>query len=179
MTRLKQLSEGHQEIIFQWLQEKPQEEVAALIVRNFDIEPGSPESWPRLLSEWFAWYRRQQDLRQANTISRQIAEIYQSGAKSTDPEQLRRYQLDMVTLWLERCDAAKKDPGLMLDLAKELRAGMEAQTRAEQGDRKIKLAARRVKVAERKLDDLKGILTDGDLSIEEREQRMKEKFGIA
>ncbi len=54
-----------------------------------------------------------------------------------------------------------------------------AKTRAALEQEKLKLAERRVKVAERKLDQLKGALTEGELSPEQRVQRMKQVFGLA
>ena len=48
-----------------------------------------------------------------------------------------------------------------------------------QKDAELKLASRRVSVSERKLDQLKGTLSDESLSSEQKERRMKQVFGIA
>lgn len=126
MTRLKQLSEDHQALIVEWLKEKPQTEVAALITRNFDIEPGSPESWPSLLSEWLGWYWRKLDRQEASTISEELAEFMaEINGEDPSPETLRDYQLKMVTRWLSK--TRHEDPKVMLAMARELRAGETLQ----------------------------------------------------
>lgn len=182
LTKLKQLPEELQEQILAALEGDPTtnpptrpkslaEVRANLLLPPFEVDLSSDSQ----LSRWRSWYLRQRSLEQANKIAEDIALAFAEGEIAATPEQVREFQLRMLTAAADNLQS----PGLMLAIAKEIRAGESAKTKADLEYRKLELAERRVKVAERKLDQLKSTLTDTKLTPEQREAKMKEVFGLA
>jgi hypothetical protein len=117
MSRLKALSKQHRETIVMWLNDKTQDEVAKLIERNFDISLGEPEQFRPLLSRWLEWQLRQPELEARNAFAEFLQDRLES-APDLDAELLRKYIMDLLGMMADQT----RDAGLLLKLAKELRA---------------------------------------------------------
>jgi hypothetical protein len=123
MTLLKRLPQQHRETILLWLEDKPQEEVATLVERNFDISC-SPESWPSTLSRFRAWALRLPQTEAANDFAEFLQERLQS-SPNLPVDQIYAWTVETLTVIADKM--SRETPaliasGFFLKLAKELRA---------------------------------------------------------
>lgn len=147
LTRLKQLPPHDQESILLWLEDKPQEEVAALIERNFAISCESAASWPATLSRFRAWALRRPQIEAANDFTDFLKQRLEDTSNAPVTE-MRDWLITTLAVIADRIVAnpaeAKLQTGFLLRLAKELRAidslGLAKDKWREERAKKLDLA---------------------------------------
>lgn len=131
MTKLKALPEHHADTILGWITDTDDSAAIELaearqrLLRNFDIELRHDSQ----LSRWRDWYLRRKQLQAQNTFVEFVSEAVAEGMPALNHEQLRDFQLRGLALLAENADAEVR-----LAFAKELRQGMEAQTKRLQAE---------------------------------------------
>jgi hypothetical protein len=125
------------------------------------------------LSRFFGWYRVQSSFSGADNFARSVEEALRKQPGLTAEAISEAGQVAFTAMATAAQDPEEFRAMELLRLAKET-----ARTRGKQKDQEIKLAERRVKVMERKLDQLKGALTDEELTVEQKQAKMKRIFGI-
>jgi hypothetical protein len=126
------------------------------------------------LSEFLKYRRFSRRFSFASSRADQVAELLKQRNPNMSPEAVR--ELAQTVFTLEALDSGDADTFVSLEHLKLSQDS--ARTKFSLEERKLQLAARRVKVMERKLDQLKGALTEGELSDGQRVQRMKQVFGL-
>ena len=122
---------------------------------------------PRL-SDFWRWLQQRQWWNQVNHSVQDLREDFAKIAPEATDEQMHRYLVDMVKSLLPH-EADSKERGKLLKLAV-----VETRKRVEMDQ-----SARRLRMLEQERAATKDILENKELTPEEREQRLKEKFGIA
>jgi hypothetical protein len=175
-SKLKGLPEDRQEQIIAWTRmPKSQSSPGGLQLAREQLAADGIAVSLRALSEFVAWWELQRRFTAASSRARQIEELMRKQDPSMDPERVRK--LGQAVFTLEAVEASDPATYVKLENIRLSQDSLDAKVRIE--NKKIALAERRVRVAERKLEDLKGILTDEALTPEQRELRMKQQFGLA
>lgn len=131
-----------------------------------------------VLSKFFTWQDKQEDLEKSNDFIEQYEEFTQRQHPEWSPERIR----DDATAFFMASATANKDLkgfALIAQIDQQERAG-RAKVKFE--ERKISISDRRVTLLERKAaqaDQAKGIMQDQQLSEDQRAARMRELFGIS
>lgn len=174
-SKLKNLPEERQQQIVEWASTPKSETcVGGLKYAQQQLAADGIKVSLAALSGFLSWWELQQQFSAADIAAKFVEEQMASFDPSNVERAAAAGQFVFTNLSLRHSDPKTFVALQRLDLDKRT-----AATKAKLEERKLALAERRVKVAERKLDQLKGILTDGDLTLEEREARMKAAFGIA
>lgn len=175
-SKLKNLPPERQEQIMAWARApKTEDSPGGLQHAREQLAADGIKVSLRALSEFCSWYSLQERFTAASERAKQFEELLATRDPSLSPEAIR--ELGQALFTMEAVQAG--DAATFVSLESLALAQRSATTRATLEREKLALAERRVRVAERKLDDLKGILTDGALTPEQREQKMRQQFGLA
>lgn len=174
-SKLKTLPEERQEQIVAWARtQKTEDHPGGLAYAREQLAADGLKVSMSTLSEFVSWYALQQRFAKAASRANQVADLLQQRNPDMEPEHVRKLAQSIFTL--EALDSGDADTFVSLEHLKLSQDS--ARTKFSLEERKLALAERRVKVMERKLDQLKGALTEGELSDEQRVQRMKQVFGL-
>ncbi len=172
---LGNLPEERQEQIIAWsMQPKTEEHPGGLSYAREQLAADGLKVSISTLSEFVSWWRLQRRFAAAASRANQVADLLEQRNPDMEPEHVRKLAQSIFTL--EALDSGDADTFVSLEHLKLSQDS--ARTKFSLEERKLELAERRVKVMERKLDQLKGALTEGELSDEQRVQRMKQVFGL-
>jgi hypothetical protein len=126
------------------------------------------------LSDFYSWWHLRQKFQRAEQKTSDFEEFARREFPDVAPERIQLAGQNYFTLRAVASDNSEEFREMeKLRLAKET-----AETKGRQKDEELKLAERRVRVMESKISKAEETLKDGSLNPTQREQRMKEIFGI-
>lgn len=175
-SKLKTLPEERQDQIAEWCRAAKTETCAGGIAYALEqLASDGIKVSRRAVSEFFSWYRLREDFSGAESFATSVENALKKEFPDATPEKLAAAgQLAFTAMATRQHDPEEFREMQYLRLAEET-----ARTKARNEDRKIKLAERRVSLMERKLEAVKGTVSDEKLSPEERQARLKQIFGLS
>lgn len=159
-SRLKTLPEARQDAIVEYARSHSEDEVVAWLRADGLVTSRNA------VSEFLNWYWLQQQFKRNELVSQQMIE----NLRRTSPTMLEEELARAGASFFEQLAIEQRDARAWKQ-ARELRLK----------ERALELMERRVKVAEAKAsqaDAARQVAGDGALSAEEKQQRMKEIFGL-
>jgi hypothetical protein len=127
------------------------------------------------LSEFYSWWQLRKTFQQADNLTNDFIELLKKEFPEVDSKKLQETGQAFFTMQA----MANRDPEEYREMEKLRLAKETAETKGRQEEKKLQLAERRIVLLEEKIDKAKKTLSDPALTIEQREQRMKQMFGVA
>lgn len=127
------------------------------------------------LSEFYSWWQLRKTFQRAEQKTSDFEEFARREFTEVAPDRIQKAGQNYFTMRAMAADDSEEFREMeKLRLAKET-----AETKGRQKDQDLVLAERRVRVMEQKISKAEETLKDGSLNPTQREQRMKEIFGIS
>lgn len=185
--KLRQPSKGPKPALTR-LKELPGEERAKLmgILRDNTYDKAAPLFENLLgfacsrdvLSKFFQWQGTQEDLENSNDFMAQFEEFTRKQNPDWSADKVRDHA---IAFFLAQT-AARQDRKGFVQIASLDLEERKARTKAKNEERKISISERRVTLLEKKAaqaDQASGVMQNRALTVEEKQARMKEIFGIS
>lgn len=176
LTRLKQLPLADREIIYGWCIDPARTltDARGEIRSVYNISLSSDSQ----LSRFKDWQYLQQRTDRLNNWTEELEERLKEFNPSASRDKVREFLIDT----LMKQAAAEGDREFAMEMLNVDLADRSAKTKAHENAEKIAIAKRRLSLLEekeRKLNQAKEIMADGELSQSQREAKMKQLFGMS
>lgn len=181
---LLNLPDNRQEQIIEWCEAKKTGDcIGGFAFAREQLAADGINVSARALSDFYSDWHLRRDILQSKSV--------EAAVLAADPKDVQRARMAGEAMLL-KLSLAKQDPklftaaGMSIDSRRNLDLKEESgKTKARQKDRQLaqkdtdlKLAERRLALLEKKVSDATETLGNGKLSIEERERKIKEIFGV-